>query len=94
VRSGAVALRSRRESRWRSYSARETGDYGRRPLLCGWGQQPKERGQKKRKGRNPTTGEEITIAAEPASVDLRDRLLAKAKTSLPSVQKARRRLAA
>ncbi|HEX5923218.1 MAG TPA: HU family DNA-binding protein [Baekduia sp.] len=48
----------------------------------------------KRKGRNPATGEEITIAAKPASVDLRARPLAKAKTSLPSVQKARRRLAA
>ena len=50
--------------------------------------------QKKRTGRNPATGEEITIAAKPASVDLRARPLAKAKTSLPSVQKARRRLAA
>jgi DNA-binding protein HU-beta len=50
--------------------------------------------QKKRPGRNPATGEEITIAAKPASVDLRARPLAKAKTALPSVQKARRRLAA
>jgi nucleoid DNA-binding protein len=49
---------------------------------------------KKRKGRNPATGEEIDIAAKPASVDLRARPLAKAKSSLPSVQKARRRLAA
>jgi DNA-binding protein HU-beta len=49
---------------------------------------------KKRQGRNPATGEEITIAAKPASVDLRARPLAKAKGSLPSVQKARRRLAA
>jgi DNA-binding protein HU-beta len=49
---------------------------------------------KSRKGRNPATGEEITIAAKPASVDLRARPLAKAKGSLPSVQKARRRLAA
>ena len=48
---------------------------------------------KKRTGRNPATGEEITIAAKPASVDLRARPLAKAKTALPSVQKARRRLA-
>ena len=45
--------------------------------------------QKKRKGRNPATGEEIDIAAKPASVDLRARPLAKAKGSLPSVQKAR-----
>jgi DNA-binding protein HU-beta len=50
--------------------------------------------QKKRKGRNPATGEEIGIAAKPASVDLRARPLAKAKAALPSVQKARRRLAA
>ena len=49
---------------------------------------------KKRQGRNPATGEEITIAAKPASVDLRARALAKAKGALPSVQKARRRLAA
>ena len=48
---------------------------------------------KARKGRNPATGEEITIAAKPASVDLRARALTKAKTALPSVQKARRRLA-
>jgi DNA-binding protein HU-beta len=50
--------------------------------------------QKKRQGRNPATGEEITIAAKPASVDVRARPLAKAKAALPSVQKARRRLAA
>ena len=49
---------------------------------------------KKRQGRNPATGEEIEIAAKPASVDLRARPLAKAKEALPSVQKARRRLAA
>ena len=50
--------------------------------------------RKKRQGHNPATGEEITIAAKPASVDLRARPLAKAKTALPSVQKTRRRLAA
>lgn len=50
--------------------------------------------QKARKGRNPATGEEITIAAKPASVDLRARPLARAKAALPTVQKARRRLAA
>ena len=49
--------------------------------------------QKRRKGRNPATGEELEIAAKPASVDLRARPLAKAKAALPSVQKARRRLA-
>jgi DNA-binding protein HU-beta len=50
--------------------------------------------QKARKGRNPATGEEITIAKKPAGVDLRARPLAKAKAALPSVQKARRRIAA
>lgn len=49
--------------------------------------------QKAREGRNPATGEQITIAAKPASVDLRARPLAKAKAALPTVQKARRRLA-
>src|SRR5437764_4839288 len=50
--------------------------------------------QKARQGRNPATGEEITIARKPASVDLRARPLARAKGALPSVQKARRRRAA
>ncbi|HEU5279204.1 MAG TPA: HU family DNA-binding protein [Gaiellaceae bacterium] len=49
---------------------------------------------KARPGRNPATGEEITISAKPASVALRARPLAKAKAALPSVQKARKRLAA
>jgi DNA-binding protein HU-beta len=48
---------------------------------------------KARQGRNPATGEEITIAAKPASVDVRARPLAKVKEAVPSVQKARRRLA-
>ena len=47
---------------------------------------------KARPGRNPATGEEITISAKPASVVLRARALAKAKGVLPSVQKARKRL--
>jgi len=49
--------------------------------------------QKARKGRNPATGEEITLAAKPASVDVRARPLTAAKAGLPSVHKARRRLA-
>ena len=48
---------------------------------------------KARKGRNPATGEEITIAAKPASVTLKARPLAKAKSALPSVQKAKKALA-
>jgi DNA-binding protein HU-beta len=47
-----------------------------------------------RKGRNPATGEEITISAKPASVTVKARPLAKAKAALPSVDAARRRLAA
>jgi DNA-binding protein HU-beta len=49
---------------------------------------------KARQGRNPATGEEITISAKPASVDVRARALAKTKAALPSVQKAKKRLAA
>jgi Bacterial DNA-binding protein len=37
--------------------------------------------QKARKGRKPATGEEITIAAKPASVDLRARPLARGEGS-------------
>jgi DNA-binding protein HU-beta len=48
---------------------------------------------KARPGRNPATGEEITISAKPASVDVRARALAKAKSALPSLEKARRALA-
>ena len=47
---------------------------------------------KARKGRNPATGEEITIGAKPAAVALRARPLARAKQALPSVQKATRKL--
>ena len=45
-----------------------------------------------RPGRNPATGEAITIKAKPASVDIKARPLKKAKDALPSVQKARRKL--
>ncbi len=45
---------------------------------------------KARLGRNPATGEEITIGPKPASVDVRARALAKAKNSLPSLQKAKK----
>ena len=49
---------------------------------------------KARPGRNPATGEEITIAAKPAGVTVRARPLAKVKAALPTVQKARKRIAA
>jgi nucleoid DNA-binding protein len=49
---------------------------------------------KKRPGRNPATGEEITIAAKPASVTVKARPLAKAKAAAPSIQKAKRKLGA
>jgi DNA-binding protein HU-beta len=48
--------------------------------------------QKARKGRNPATGEEITIAAKKASVDVKARVLTATRNAVPSVQKARRRL--
>src|SRR4051812_27008714 len=47
---------------------------------------------KAREGRNPATGETITIAAKPASVALKARPLAKAKSALPTVQKAKKKL--
>lgn len=50
--------------------------------------------QRARNGHNPAAGEEITIQAKPVSVDVRARPLARAKSALPSVRKARRRLAA
>ena len=46
-----------------------------------------------RPGRNPATGEEITISAKPASVAVKARPLAKAKAAAPSVEKAKRKLA-
>ena len=46
-----------------------------------------------RPGRNPATGEEITISAKPASVTVKARPLAKAKAAAPSVDKAKRKLA-
>lgn len=48
---------------------------------------------KAREGRNPATGEAMTISAKPASVQLKARPLAKAKNALPSVQKAKKKLA-
>lgn len=48
---------------------------------------------KARPGRNPATGEEITISAKPAAVTVKARPLAKAKAAAPSVQKAKRKLA-
>jgi nucleoid DNA-binding protein len=47
---------------------------------------------KARPGRNPATGEAITIKAKPASVDIKARPLKAAKEALPSIQKARRKL--
>src|SRR5437763_15802980 len=38
-------------------------------------------------GRNPATGEEITISAKPASVAVKARPLAKAKAAAPSLAK-------
>jgi DNA-binding protein HU-beta len=49
---------------------------------------------KAREGRNPSTGEAMTIGPKPASVDVRARVLAKTKAALPPLDKAKRRLAA
>jgi DNA-binding protein HU-beta len=49
---------------------------------------------KARQGRNPATGEEITIGPKPASVDVRARALAKTKAALPSIKKAKKKLGA
>jgi nucleoid DNA-binding protein len=49
---------------------------------------------KARQGRNPATGEAITIAAKPASVTVKARPLSRAKAAAPSVQKAKAKLAA
>src|SRR3989440_11890585 len=48
---------------------------------------------KARPGRNPATGEEITISAKPAAVALKARPPAKAKAAAPSMQKAKSKLA-
>jgi len=45
-----------------------------------------------REGRNPATGEPMTISAKPASVQLKARPLAKARNALPKVQKAKKKL--
>lgn len=42
---------------------------------------------KKRKGRNPATGEEVTIAAKPASVKVHARVTKALKEYAPSVKK-------
>lgn len=47
---------------------------------------------KEREGRNPATGEPMTISAKPASVQLKARPLAKAKGALPSVDAAKKKL--
>jgi DNA-binding protein HU-beta len=44
-----------------------------------------------RPGRNPATGEEITIAAKPASVAVKARPLAKAKQAAPPLSKVQGR---
>ena len=42
---------------------------------------------KPRQGRNPATGEEITISAKPASVAVKARPLAKAKAAAPPLSR-------
>ena len=47
---------------------------------------------KERPGRNPATGEEITISAKPASVAVKARPLSKAKAAAPSLSKVQSKL--
>lgn len=49
---------------------------------------------KKRLGRNPATGEEIEVAAKPASVRVKLTATKPLKDSIPSVKKLRARMAA
>ena len=49
---------------------------------------------KKRMGRNPATGEEVEIAAKPASVRIKLTALKTLKDSAPPVQRLRKKLAA
>jgi nucleoid DNA-binding protein len=46
--------------------------------------------RKKRMGRNPRTGEDVQIAAKPASTVVRARILKKVKDATPSVAKAKK----
>lgn len=48
---------------------------------------------KKRMGRNPATGEEVEIAAKPASTKVKARISKALQDSAPSVQRLRKRLA-
>ena len=45
---------------------------------------------KARQGRNPATGEEITISAKPASVAVKARPLAKAKAAAPPLSRVQK----
>lgn len=68
----------------------EALESGQRVKLAGVQVEPKLRpASKKRKGRNPATGEDVEIAAKPASVVLKARVLAslKNKVELPSTRK-------
>ena len=68
----------------------------RKVKIAGVQIEPKlKKATKKRKGRNPATGEEVTIAAKPASVQIKARVLAslgKDESVVPSVAKLKKRL--
>lgn len=49
---------------------------------------------RKRIGRNPATGEEVEVAAKPASVRVKLRATRQLKDAAPTVQKLKRRIAA
>jgi nucleoid DNA-binding protein len=68
-----------------NFIVQEVGD-GNRVKVAGVVIEPKlKKATKKRKGRNPATGEEVMIAAKPASVKLKARVVAPlSRASLPS----------
>jgi nucleoid DNA-binding protein len=53
-----------------------------------------KKAQRKRMGRNPQTGEEVEVAAKPASVRVKLTASRQLKDNVPSVQKLKRRMAA
>jgi len=67
----------------------DTVGNGERVKVCGVVIEPKlKKATKKRKGRNPQTGEEVMIPAKPASVRLKARVVSPlSKTSLPTAKK-------
>lgn len=64
-----------------------------RARFCGLTVEPTlKKATKKRKGRNPQTGEEVDVSAKPASVNVKVRVSKTLKEEAPSVQKLKKAL--